>query len=269
YLKMASENSSVYDRLEKANYKIDLAGSNSFEEISDIVLEYIRAYKPNASFSDFQRNDLLSQIKILYEDFELRNIRSILNIMYSAFEIASNKKMSIINEQILDETLRKIYPGLKIKGSIVDISISDYIKIKNRIDFTKDIKGEIVNSLRRLINYLHQQNIKCKYEYYMPLEEIVNVVYKDYTGSTSQITMLINETTSSHMKSTVLNNTKKTGQDFKYPNVTTRDDKTMSINLDRSKIIDLLFVCDKIHKNLHSIDDNNKILLLAKSINLC
>ncbi|HZL22636.1 MAG TPA: hypothetical protein VFC05_04885 [Nitrososphaeraceae archaeon] len=269
YLKMASENSSVYDRLEKANYKIDLAGSNSFEEISDIVLEYIRAYKPNASFSDFQRNDLLSQIKILYEDFELRNIRSILNIMYSAFEIASNKKMSIINEQILDETLRKIYPGLKIKGSIVDISISDYIKIKNRIDFTKDIKGEIVNSLRGLINYLHQQNIKCKYEYYLPLEEIVNVVYKDYTGSTSQITMLINETTSSHMKSTVLNNTKKTGQDFKYPNVTTRDDKTMSINLDRSKIIDLLFVCDKIHKNLHSIDDKNKILLLAKSINLC
>ena len=120
--------------------------------------------------------------------------------MYSSFEIASYKKMSIINEQILDETLRKIYPGLKIKGSIVDISISDYIKIKNRIDFTKDIKVEIVNSLRGLINYLHQQNIKCKYEYYLPLEEIVNVVYKDYTGSTSQITLLLTETTSPNMK---------------------------------------------------------------------
>ena len=74
YLKMASENNSVYDRLEKANYKIDLAGSNSFEEISDIVLEYIRSSKPNATFSDIQRNELLSQIKILYEDFDLRNI---------------------------------------------------------------------------------------------------------------------------------------------------------------------------------------------------
>jgi hypothetical protein len=123
--------------------------------------------------------------------------------------------------------------------------------------------------LRGLINYLHQQNIKCKYEYYLPLEEIVNVVYKDYTGSPSQITMLLNETTSPHMKSTVLNNTEKTGQDFKYPNITARDNKTMSIHLDRSKIIDLLFVWDKIHKNLHSIDDNNKILLLAQSINLC
>ena len=189
--------------------------------------------------------------------------------MYSSFEIASNKKMSIINEQILDETLRKIYPGLKIKGSIVDISISDYIKIKNRIDFTKDIKVEIVNSLRGLINYLHQQNIKCKYEYYLPLEEIVNVVYKDYTGSTSQITLLLTETTTPNMKSTVFSNTKKAGQDFKYPNISNRDNKTMSINLDRSKIIDLLFVYEKIQKNLHSIDDNNKILLLAQSINLC
>ena len=84
----------------------------------------------------------------------------------------------------------------------------------------------------------------------MPLEEIDNVVYKDYTGSTSQITLLLTETTSPNMKSTVFNNTKKTGQDFKYPNITNRDNKTMSINLDRSKIIDLLFVCDKIHKNL-------------------
>ena len=33
---------SVFDRLEKANYKIDIAGSNTLEEIVDIVLEYIR-----------------------------------------------------------------------------------------------------------------------------------------------------------------------------------------------------------------------------------
>jgi hypothetical protein len=92
YLKIASENSSIYDRLEKANYKIDLAGSNSFEEISDIVLEYIKFSNLNTTITDGQRNELLSQIKILYEDFDFRNIRSILNIMYSAFEIASNKK---------------------------------------------------------------------------------------------------------------------------------------------------------------------------------
>ena len=85
YLKIASENSSIYDRLEKANYKIDLAGSNSFEEISDIVLEYIKFSNLKTTITDGQRNELFSQIKILYEDFDFRNIRSILNIMYSAF----------------------------------------------------------------------------------------------------------------------------------------------------------------------------------------
>ncbi len=268
YLKIASKNSSVYDRLEKANYKIDLAGSNSFEEISDIVLEYINFYKLNTAFTDGQRNELLSQIKILYEDFDLRNIRSILNIMYSAFEIASNKKMSIINEQIMDETLRKTYPGLKIKGSIVDISISDYIKIKHRIDSTMDINLEIVSSLRELINYLHQHNIKCKYEYHLPLEEVINVIYKDYNGSTSQIPMLLNESTLQKMTGTVCNNIETTDKNFDYPNIITTDNKSVSINLDRSKIIDLLFVCDKINHNLHTKEDNNKILLLAKSINL-
>jgi hypothetical protein len=268
YLKIASENSSIYDRLEKANYKIDLAGSNTFEEISDIVLEYIKFYNLNTTITDGQRNELFSQIKILYEDFDFRNIRSILNIMYSAFEIASHKKMSIISEQILDETLRKTYPGLKIKGSLVDISISDYIKIKNRIDASRDIKKEIVTSLRGLINYLHQHNIKCKYEYYLPLEEAVNIIYKDHSGSTSQITMLLNESTLTNMKSTVFNNIETTVKDFNYPKITTTNNDSISINLDRTKIIDLLYVYDKINRNLHTMADNNKIFLLAKSINL-
>jgi hypothetical protein len=268
YLKIASENSSIYDRLEKANYKIDLAGSNSFEEISDIVLEYIKFSNLNTTITDGQRNELFSQIKILYEDFDFRNIRSILNIMYSAFEIASNKKMSIISEQILDETLRKTYPGLKIKGSLVDISISDYIKIKNRIDASRDIKKEIITSLRGLINYLHQHNIKCKYEYYLPSEEAVNIIYKDHSGSTSQITMLLNESTLTNMKSTVFNNIETTVKDFNYPKIKTTNNDSISINLDRTKIIDLLYVYDKLNRNLHTMADNNKIFLLAKSINL-
>jgi hypothetical protein len=189
--------------------------------------------------------------------------------MYSAFEIASNKKMSIINEQILDETLRKTYPGLKIKGSLVDISISDYIKIKNRIDSSRDIKKEIVNSLSELINYLHKHNIKCKYESYLPLEEeAVNIIYKDHRGSTSQITMLLNESTLTKMQRTVLNNMETKVNDYNYPKITTTMNDSISINLDRTKIIDLLYVYDKINRNIHTMADNNKILLLAKSINL-
>ncbi|MGZ5486740.1 MAG: hypothetical protein ACXWFB_12685, partial [Nitrososphaeraceae archaeon] len=130
------------------------------------------------------------------------------------------------------------------------------------------INIEIVNSLRELINYLHQHNIKCKYEYHLPLEEVINVIYKDYNGSTSQISMLLNESTLQKLTGTVCNNIETTAKNFEYPNIITTDNKSVSINLDRSKIIDLLFVCDKINHNLHTKEDNNKIFLLAKSINL-
>lgn len=270
YLKIASEDSSVFDRLEKANYKIDIVGSNSFEEISNIVLEYIKFYNHNTAITEVELNDLLSKIKILYDDFDFRNIRSILNIMYNAFEIAVDKNISLINEQVLDETLQKTYPGLRIKGSIMNISISDYIKIKNRINSTIDMKTEIVQSLRDLINYLHKCEIKCKYEEYLPLEEEVHVIYKDNNGSTSQISMVLNESSSSSLENIVYHDLEYSLEDFKkYPKITNTNNKQSSINLDHSKIVDLLYMSSKFNHNFLTSDDHNKIILLAKSINLC
>lgn len=270
YLKIASEDSSVFDRLEKANYKIDLAGSNSFEEISNIVLEYIQFYNNNTAITEVEQTDLLSKIKILYDDFDFRNIRSILNIMYNAFEIAADKNLFLINEQVLDETLQKTYPGVRIKGSIMNISISDYIKIKNRIDSTIDIKTEIVRSLKDLINYLHKSEIKCKYEDYLPLEEEINIIYKDNIGSTSQIAMFLNQSSLSDLGNTVHNNLEYSLKDFeKYPKISNKSNKQSSVNLDHSKIVDLLYMSYKFDHNLHTSDDHDKIILLAKSINLC
>jgi hypothetical protein len=270
YLKIASEDSSVFDRLEKANYKIDLAGSNSFEEISNIVLEYIQFYNNNTAITEVEQTDLLSKIKILYDDFDFRNIRSILNIMYNAFEIAADKNLFLINEQVLDETLQKTYPGVRIKGSIMNISISDYIKIKNRIDSTSDIKTEIVRSLKVLINYLHKSEIKCKYEDYLPLEEEINIIYKDNIGSNSQIAMFLNQSSLSGLGNTVQNNLEYSLKGFeKYPKISNRINKQSSINLDHSKIVDLLYMSYKFDHNLHTSDDHDKIILLAKSINLC
>jgi hypothetical protein len=275
YLKISSEDSSVFDRLEKANYKIDLAGSNSFEEISNIVLEYIKFYSHNTPIPYKAQMELLSKIKILYDDFDFRNIRSILNIMYNAFEVAEDKNILFINEQVLDETLQKTYPGVRIKGSIMNISISDYIKVKNQIDSVSDINIEIVESLRVLIKYLHKSEIKCKYEDYLPTNE-VNIVYKDYNGSTSQISMLLNTSTSTGLTSLVNKDLVSSSKDFnKYPNVWNNNNDNnkvnqySSINLDHSKIVDLLYMRNIIHQNLNTSDDHNKIILLARSINLC
>ena len=35
-----------------------------------------------------------------------------------------------IDETAIDETIKHAYPGLKVRGSIMDIPISDFIKIR-------------------------------------------------------------------------------------------------------------------------------------------
>jgi cell division septal protein FtsQ len=80
--------------------------------------------------------------------------------------------------------------------------------------------------------------------------------------------MLLNESTLTKMQRTVLNNMETKVNDYNYPKITTTMNDSISINLDRTKIIDLLYVYDKINRNIHTMADNNKILLLAKSINL-
>ena len=78
-------NASLYDRLEKANYRIDLAGSNALEEISEIILEYITSGRKQKPIDVSEQADIRKKVKILYEEFpEFRNIRSMINVMYHA-----------------------------------------------------------------------------------------------------------------------------------------------------------------------------------------
>ncbi len=84
----------MFDRLEKANYKIDLAGSNTFEEVNDIILEYIRYHDVGSQFSKEDQKDFSSKIKVIYDEFQdFRNVRSMINIFYHAMESAQKKKL--------------------------------------------------------------------------------------------------------------------------------------------------------------------------------
>ncbi|MBD0299510.1 MAG: hypothetical protein ICV82_04410, partial [Nitrososphaera sp.] len=122
---------SVFDRLEKANYKIDIAGSNTLEEIIDIVLEYIRHHDASKSLTEEDELDLAAKIRVIYDEFpDFRNVRSMLNIMYHATENAAKRSLGHIDEQSIDETIKNVYPGLRIRGSLMYVPISDFIKIR-------------------------------------------------------------------------------------------------------------------------------------------
>src|SRR5919201_1915914 len=115
YDEIRRANVSVFDRLEKANFKIDIAGSNTLEEIMDIVLEYIRHHDVTKSFSEDQERDLAAKVKVIYDEFpDFRNVRSMLNILYHATENAAKRNLAMIDEQAIDDTIKNVYPGLRI-----------------------------------------------------------------------------------------------------------------------------------------------------------
>lgn len=116
YAEIQSINPSVFDRLEKANYKIDLAGSNSKDELAEIAIEYIKHTDGTGKFGIGEEDELVQKIRIVYEKYpEFRNVRSIINILYHAVEKSEELQRMVIDEGVIDDAISNAYPGLKIK----------------------------------------------------------------------------------------------------------------------------------------------------------
>lgn len=267
YNKIGTTDGSVYDRLEKANYKIDLAGSNSFEEISDIVMEYLFYNDQMPGNQAIVRKDLITILKILYDDFDFRNIRSILNIMHNTFEIARQKNISSINEECIDESLKIVYPGMKIKGSIMNISISEYIKIKSYLTTDTNLENEIVSSIESLLKALEHDGSPISNRTFSRRD--INVSYSELINTTKSVNnnattaIVLNEQLSSNYNSMYLDK-----KHITLYSPSTKSHEKPKIFLDRSKIIDLLYYHYKLKDNVNTMEDNERALILAKSLNL-
>ncbi|MFL6477173.1 MAG: hypothetical protein ACJ70Y_09380 [Nitrososphaera sp.] len=265
---------SVFDRLEKANYKIDIAGSNTLEEITDIVLEYIRHYDKSESLTEEYERDLVAKIRVIYDEFpDFRNVRSMLNIMHHATENAKKSNLDTINEQSIDETIKSVYPGLHIRGSLMYVPISEFIRIRRNCNDINTLESGIRNAVRNLVNYAHEIGIVARPQ---PVDDDtngINVTYSDLYGTKVAVAVVINK---DHAKSfEQISNTLKS-RDFVGRLVILTNANTMSatnrsllVNIDRGKMIDLIYFSNKYNNKEIRQDDSQRAILLAKSINLC
>lgn len=273
YADVKNASSSVFDRLEKANYKIDLAGSGTFEEVSDIVLEYIRQNVKDITFTKYE-NDIISKARVIYDEFqEFRSIRSMLNIMYHAMEIASRQNASTITEDAIDETIKQAYPGLRVKGSIMNVPVSEFIRIRRDCADSDVLESNVKDAVKSLIMFAHEQG-KVSMPEMSNGNEIsglnVEALYRDSGGSKVAVAVVIDK---DHGKSIEkISNTNGLGAD-KFVVLTNANtdgtDGTTVINMDKCKMIDLIFF-NKKYKNEDIVEtDSDRVLMLAKSISLC
>ncbi len=273
YGDIRNASASVFDRLEKANYKIDLAGSSTFDEVSDIVLEYIRQNVKDIRFGTYE-SDIVSKVKVIYDEFqEFRNIRSMLNIMYHTMEIASRQNGSTITEEAIDETIRQAYPGLRMRGSIMNVPISEFIRIRRDCADDDKLENNVKDAVKSLVMFAHEQGKVAKLE---PVNGNadnrvgVDAVYSDSSGSKVAVAVVISK---DHGKS-ISKISQANGLDVNKFVVLTNahtegSNGTTVVNMDRCKMVDLIYFNQK-YKNEDIVEsDSDRALMLVKSVLLC
>lgn len=281
YDEIKKENSSVFDRLEKANYKIDLAGSNTLGELKDIIFEYIKHYDKNVNFNSEQESDLESRIKLIYDEFpDFRNVRSMLNIFYHATEHASKKGSYILNESIIDETIKSIYPGSKIRGSLMNVPLTDFIQIKRSTDNVETVEPDIREAIRNLLTLTNNEGYVNELNFDNQVGEGIDVTYNDSYGSKVAVSVAFKDQpikTQAHISnaSKSLSIVDKlvvlTGNASRALGAASRNgnDVTTIVNMDNTKIVDLMYFNKKYKKQEILDDDLERAIALARSIKLC
>jgi hypothetical protein len=281
YDEIKKENSSVFDRLEKANYKIDLAGSNTLGELKDIIFEYIKHYDKNGNFNSEQESELESRIKLIYDEFpDFRNVRSMLNIFYHATEHASKKGSYILDESIIDETIKSIYPGSKIRGSLMNVPLTDFIQIKRSTDNVETIEPDIREAIRNLLTLTNDEGYVNELNFDNQVGEGIDVTYNDSYGSKVAVSVAIKDQpikTQAHISnaSKSLSIVDKlvvlTGNASRALGAISRNgnDVTTIVNMDNTKIVDLMYFNKKYKKQEILDDDLERAITLARSIKLC
>jgi hypothetical protein len=265
---------SVFDRLERANYKIDIAGSNTLEEIVDIVLQYIRHHDATKSFTEEYERDLGAKVRVIYDEFsDFRNVRSMLNIMYHAAENAAKRNLATIDEESIDDTIKNVYPGLRIRGSLMYVPITDFIKIRRNCHDIQNLESGIRNAVKDLVNYAHEVGVLARPDPANGKGNGVDVIYSDLYGTKVAVAVVINK---DHAKSfeQISNTLRSTSFVDRLiiltnANTTSGTKRSLLVNIDMCKMIDLIYFSNKYNNNEIHHDDSQRAILLAKSMSLC
>jgi hypothetical protein len=266
YAEIQSINASVFDRLEKANYKIDLAGSNSTDELAEIVVEYIKHNDKNGKFGTKEEEGLCQKIHLLYEEFpEFRNVRSIINILYHAMEKSLDLQLEKIDENVIDDAIKQTYPGLRVRGSIMDVPISEFIAIRKSCDESTAEK-ELKEAVDNLANFAHEMGNICKLEKQsLPFD----VLYQDPFGAKVGVAVVTNANKSDNLDE--ISNISKSAVVDKLVILTNKKIQSpynaTVVNVDKSKMVDLIYFNNKYTGKKIAESDGERAGILAKTLN--
>jgi hypothetical protein len=203
-----------------------------------------------------------------------------LNIFYHATEEASKRGSYILDESIIDDTIKSIYPGYKIRGSLMNMPLSDFIKLKMSVTNKETIENDIREAVRNLLTLTNYEGYVNELNFDNSIGEGVDITYNDSYGSKIAVSVVIKEE-ASKTQAKISNASKSlnivdrlvvlTGDTNRMFGGSSRNGNNVTtiVNMDNAKIVDLIYFNNK-YKNQEILnDDLERAITLARSIKLC
>jgi hypothetical protein len=190
-------------------------------------------------------------------------------------ENAAKKGSPTIDDEALDDTIRGTYPGLKIKGSIMGVPLSDFIKIRRSSNDVQTMESDVRDAVENLINYTHEVGTVAKLDNTNETSTGVDLIYDDPAGTKVAVAVVLDNDHTKNFEQ-MSDTIKSRGHADKLVILTDRSttsgtNGTSVVNIDRRKMIDLIYFSSKYRNNSMVHNDSDylqRALMLAKSINL-
>jgi hypothetical protein len=162
----------------------------------------------------------------------------------------------------------------------MNVPLSDFIQIKRGVDDIETIEPNIREAIRNLLTLTNYEGYVNELNFDDKLGEGIDVTYNDSYGSKIAVSVVIqNESTNTQ---TQISNASKslsivdklvvlTGNASRPLGGISRNghDGTTIVNMDNTKIVDLIYFNNKYKKQEILKDDLERAITLARSIRLC
>ena len=153
------------------------------------------------------------------------------------------------------------------------VPITDFIKIRRNCHNIQTLQSGIRNAVKDLVNYAHEVGVLARSDPTNGNGNGVDVIYSDLYGTKVAVAVVINK---DHAKSfeQISNTLRSTSFVDRLiiltnANTTTGTKRSLLVNIDMCKMIDLIYFSNKYNNNEMHQDDSQRAILLAKSMSLC
>jgi hypothetical protein len=191
--------------------------------------------------------------------------------MYHAVEHAAENGSQTIDEKTLDQTIASIYPGLKLRENLMPVPISEFIKIAEESMSIEKIKSRVELAIRALLSCASDNGRATKAAILRKNGSRLDLAYDDFVGGKTGLECSIGDGNAGCVGIPVVHaprDNRVKGSEVSNSSNENQDRRTTCVEIDRHKLVDLIYFSDKYNNNQVGKDDLERALALGESLNL-